>query len=166
MARGVVAVKLVANAGSAGDARRTCKEEVDLMEELDLARGIFGVEGVLGEAEARTVEVLGSLGPALKGLNSQDGVSFEAREDRDTETFESRRIFVRSLSESVLDWEWMEDWEGEVLKGVVVIRITLRGESSGGRSAMMRRGLSSIGGIFPDTTDDRCEVSMERLSDL
>lgn len=69
-----------------------------------------GVLGVLGELEAETCDVCGSLGPLLKGLNSQEGASL-ARVPR---AGELPRAF-RDVADIVERNECIEDCDGEVL---------------------------------------------------
>ena len=120
-------------------------ESVGVRVEVDICgRGVVrvgvGVLGVLGELEADIWDVWGSLGPLLKGLNSQEGASF-AKVPR---AGESRRAFA-DVAEMVERKECIEDCDGEVLSLVNDGVATLLGVSSTGRSTITRLGLSSIG---------------------
>ena len=119
-------------------------------------------------ADAETGVVCGSLGPLRNGLKSQDGANFDDKELRE-ELLVSRRRWL-SVDKAAVNVELFdctdrtEDSDGDVLRVVTtvcgVLCKILTGRDgptgpSGGNSAMMCRGLSSIGAILVDTIELR-----------
>lgn len=129
----------------------------------------------LVEADADMADACGSLGPLRNGLNNHDGANLELREARKEPVLPVRPFvaFEDAVDDDLVERiERTEDWDGDVLK---LLRETpsktveVEG-SSGGRSLIIWRGLSSIGGILEDRIDlvemeFRCEIK-ERLSNV
>jgi hypothetical protein len=158
IARGVAVLVPVGNAISPDEDLGT---RIDL---FSFAVVSVGVDGGLGEADADTLEVFGSLAVALKGLNNHDGANFDAKEER--EALESLRTVwgAWSLLERVVEVDLIEDWDGDTLSALVVIWGVLSETSSGGRCRNILLGLSSIGGIL-EMTDVLWEAIIDRRSD-
>lgn len=115
---------------------------------------------LIEEADADIGEVCGSLGPLRKGLKSQEGASFDAREPF------VGVCWVADVDEadSVERKDRTEDCDGDILMPLnATVTDPLEGESSGGKSTTTRLGLSSMGAILVAITELRCEL---RLSEL
>ena len=116
-------------------------------------------------ADAETCVVCGSLGTLRNGLNNQDGANFDVKEVREEPLVSRRRsTFVDEVAVDVERFESTEACDGEILRvvtvvfGVLVRMLTGRDSStcpSGGNSAIIRRGLSSMGAILVDMIELR-----------
>lgn len=115
-----------------------------------------GVVEVLGEAEADTCDIWGSLGPLLNGLKSQEGANLDGSNPREVVVWELR-VFTE-LVDRVERNDLIDDCEGDVLSEVTdSVLCVLVGGSSGGKSIIVCFGLSSIGSIRGGTREFRFE---------
>jgi hypothetical protein len=106
-------------------------------------------------------------------LNNQDGANLELRDARkEGALLERPLVALDDVDDDLVERaERIEDWEGDVLKlpSVTPNKAFDVDGSSGGRSLIIWRGLSSIGGILDDRIDlveimeFRCDIR-ERLS--
>lgn len=115
-----------------------------------------GVTGVIGEAEADTSDVCGSLGPLLNGLKSQEGANFDANVTREV-GWELRGVFEEP-ADRLERSDLIDDCEGDVLSVVTTSVLgNLLGVSSCGKSTTIRFGLSSMGSIRVGRIEFLCE---------